>query len=179
MGSKKSLISLLGALLITMCCLPGFANEPTTPLGFAEIEWGTDIKSLDNMVLIDEAESPFLFKARLIPPDSYTTYIRSDDARKFFSVEVNAICYLFFDDKFCSYGIERKSESSSYELLHEIEKIYGEGVKFGPRYINRRGPELFARWDFPAFSIWYYRYRLGRELATFHPIRQDIAVPLQ
>ena len=168
---NKSLVLLLVALFASVFCAQGFAEEDGYSLPESiGIEWGMDIKSLDRMIQTDE-KGPF-FKARMLPADSYTMYTRSGDVMKFFEIEINAICYLFLDDKFVGYAVEKKIGSSPVELLREIRRVYGEGAQQPSRSVPlRRGAlESRAGWDLPAFRIGYLRYRQDQEVAMFHPI---------
>lgn len=168
---NKSLILLWAVLFVLIFCAQGFTAEGKNPLpGFIGIKSGANIKSLDHMILTDE-KGPF-FRARMLPADSYAMYTRSGDVMKFFDVEVNAIYYLFFDDQFTGYAVERKGESFSRELLQEIEKVYGEGVKRYPKYIhlNRGALVLRAEWNLSAFEILYFHHRPDKAVAIFHAI---------
>ena len=168
---NKSLVLLLAALFALALCAQGFTGEDGHSLPeFIGIEWGTDIGSLDHMIQTDR-KGPF-FRARMLSADSYAMYTRSDDVMEFFDVEVNAIYYLFFDNKFTGYAVEKKIESSPVELLRVIRKAYGEGVQHPLRSapLRRGALESRAGWDLPAFRIGYLRYRQDKEVAMFHPI---------
>ena len=112
--SHRNLGTLLLLLIISVyVAIPAFAfqNEPD---GFRGIKWGTDIRKLPDMVLLER-------------DGDIKIYYRKFDQLKIENVHVDEIVYRFYKNRFCAVHILFDGFSNFTRLKSVLSRQHGQG----------------------------------------------------
>ena len=116
---KKVLLNSL--LLVLFVLIPAcgfcFQNEPA---GFRGIQWGTEISTLEHMVLVKEKpDNPIQQGLKM--------YYKKSEVMTKGRATLNQVGYVFFKDKFISAQISTEGSSNWLGLKDDAFEIFGKG----------------------------------------------------
>jgi len=123
---KKALLNSL--LLVFSALIPvcGFCYQ-NEPAGFRGIQWGTDISTLEHMVLVkDKSDNP--------AQEGLKMYYKKSEVMTKGRAALNQVGYIFFKDKFISAQILTEGSSNWLGLKDDAFQIFGKGEQTDPSF---------------------------------------------
>ena len=158
----KRAMSIVVVLVFALCSTVALAYE-NEPEGFRDIQWGTHVKDLPSMKLLEVRSDP-------ASPLKYKVYERKEDNPGVGGFDLKAY-YMFYDDRFFGVTMPMSGGKQKFNKVKEaLISRHGE-----PKIISKKPIEQFE-WSGKTLInlVWSYQRAQGYLGYMYLPAREEM-----
>jgi len=158
---KPSFVFFAVLVMVILSFNMSLADFKNKPKDFRGIKWGTNLKDLDDMILIEKGSGEA----------GVDKHKRKNDKMKIGQAYVSKIYYKFYQNRFFGVAIQFESVSNANKLRNTLFHLYGTGWE--PVFPYPFGKEY--EWVSKEVDVRFYwnKYNsTGRIIYTYNPIEE-------